>query len=344
MEAAQEHVFNGSCSDPCAFFPLAAFEGVAENSRLGFTRKNPAPHQGSAWSNSARALGIREVLLETRGRSRYTGKDRDAESGLDNFGARYNSSQVGRFMSPDPYNAGAFLDGPQTWNAYSYVVNNPLNATDPNGLDCVYTAGAEGNPNAGSLTIVHGDCVNKGGKDDGGVFVDNAENHPVQNSDVTLSNDGSLGLVSYRRTDGFTTGYACLGNCPSDSVQVNAAPPGTPTMSAAPYPGTLTPPPQITFKPPTTFWERLAVAAGCTVGLDAELMGPEIGPSNGNDKPESKLAEGKYKVPFMRGTPGRPPEMNKSGNSNAEAMNAAAGGAALVGNQQACLQNASGQR
>jgi len=274
----------------------------------------------------------------------FTGKDRDAESGLDNFGARYNSSQVGRFMSPDPYNAGAFLDGPQTWNAYSYVVNNPLNATDPNGLDCVYTAGAEGNPNAGSLTIVHGDCVNKGGKDDGGVFVDNAENHPVQNSDVTLSNDGSLGLVSYRRTDGFTTGYACLGNCPSDSVQVNAAPPGTPTMSAAPYPGTLTPPPQITFKPPTTFWERLAVAAGCTVGLDAELMGPEIGPSNGNDKPESKLAEGKYKVPFMRGTPGRPPEMNKSGNSNAEAMNAAAGGAALVGNQQACLQNASGQR
>jgi hypothetical protein len=41
-------------------------------------------------------------------------------------------------MFPDPYNAGAFLDGPQTWNAYSYVANNPLNAIDPNGLDCVY--------------------------------------------------------------------------------------------------------------------------------------------------------------------------------------------------------------
>lgn len=34
--------------------------------------------------------------------SRYTGKERDAESGLDNFGARYYGSSMGRFMSPDP--------------------------------------------------------------------------------------------------------------------------------------------------------------------------------------------------------------------------------------------------
>jgi putative transposase len=33
---------------------------------------------------------------------KFTGKERDSESGLDNFGARYNSSQYGRFMSPDP--------------------------------------------------------------------------------------------------------------------------------------------------------------------------------------------------------------------------------------------------
>jgi RHS repeat-associated protein len=31
-----------------------------------------------------------------------TAKERDSESGLDNFGARYNSSSMGRFMSPDP--------------------------------------------------------------------------------------------------------------------------------------------------------------------------------------------------------------------------------------------------
>ena len=32
----------------------------------------------------------------------FTGKQRDSESGLDNFGARYNASTIGRFMSPDP--------------------------------------------------------------------------------------------------------------------------------------------------------------------------------------------------------------------------------------------------
>jgi RHS repeat-associated protein len=135
MEAAQEHAFRGSCSDPCVFFPLAAFEGVAENSRQGFTRKNPAPHQGSAWSNSARALGIAGTLVETRVRSRYTGKERDAESGLDDFEARYYSSGLGRFMRPDPQNAGASPEEPQSWNAYAYAGNNPLNNTDPDGLN-----------------------------------------------------------------------------------------------------------------------------------------------------------------------------------------------------------------
>ncbi len=38
---------------------------------------------------------------------KFTGKERDSESGLDNFGARYDSSQYGRFMTPDPGNAGA---------------------------------------------------------------------------------------------------------------------------------------------------------------------------------------------------------------------------------------------
>ncbi len=69
----------------------------------------------------------------------FTGKERDPESGLDNFGARYDSSSMGRFMSPDP--AGMFavrLAYPQTLNRYSYVLNNRLSLADPLGLDCVY--------------------------------------------------------------------------------------------------------------------------------------------------------------------------------------------------------------
>jgi RHS repeat-associated protein len=64
---------------------------------------------------------------------RYTGKERDAESGLDNFEARYDASSLGRFMTPDPM--GGHLEDPQTLNRYAYVRNNPLSLTDPTGLD-----------------------------------------------------------------------------------------------------------------------------------------------------------------------------------------------------------------
>jgi RHS repeat-associated protein len=39
--------------------------------------------------------------VASRGGYKFTGKERDAESGLDNFGARYYGSSVGRFMTPD---------------------------------------------------------------------------------------------------------------------------------------------------------------------------------------------------------------------------------------------------
>lgn len=62
----------------------------------------------------------------------FTGKERDSETGLDNFGARYGGSSMGRFMSPDPL--GGKLIDPQTLNKYSYVRDNPINFTDPTGL------------------------------------------------------------------------------------------------------------------------------------------------------------------------------------------------------------------
>jgi RHS repeat-associated protein len=68
---------------------------------------------------------------------KFTGKERDTESGLDNFGARYNASTMGRFMTPDPM--GGHLEDPQTLNRYAYVRNNPLSLTDPTGLDSYLT-------------------------------------------------------------------------------------------------------------------------------------------------------------------------------------------------------------
>jgi RHS repeat-associated protein len=85
-------------------------------------------------------------------RSRSTGKERDAETGLDYFGARYMSSAQGRFTSPDP----TFLNiwkviSPQRWNLYGYATNNPLRYVDPDGQEAIavvypgYQVGVRGN-------------------------------------------------------------------------------------------------------------------------------------------------------------------------------------------------------
>ena len=66
-------------------------------------------------------------------RYQFTGKERDSESGLDNFGARYDSSNLGRWTSPDLPFADQNPDNPQSWNLYGYVRNNPLNSIDTNG-------------------------------------------------------------------------------------------------------------------------------------------------------------------------------------------------------------------
>lgn len=63
----------------------------------------------------------------------FTGKEWDAETGLDYFGARYLSASVGRFTSPDPLMASANTSNPQTWNRYAYVLGNPLAFVDVNG-------------------------------------------------------------------------------------------------------------------------------------------------------------------------------------------------------------------
>lgn len=73
-------------------------------------------------------------------RQRFTGQIRDDESGLDYFGARYFSSQQGRFMSPDLPFADQELWDPQSWNLYTYVNNRPLVAVDSTGTHDEYVS------------------------------------------------------------------------------------------------------------------------------------------------------------------------------------------------------------
>src|SRR2546429_3356157 len=79
--------------------------------------------------------GERPIISSSGNNYKFTGKERDSESGLDNLGARYYSSSMGRFMSPDPESFSGFDNqhDPQAWDAYAYSRNNPLNLTDPAG-------------------------------------------------------------------------------------------------------------------------------------------------------------------------------------------------------------------
>jgi RHS repeat-associated protein len=63
-------------------------------------------------------------------RFKFTGKERDAESGFDNFGARYYSSDLSVWLSVDPLS-----DKFPNQSAYSYVGNRPIIVIDPDGRD-----------------------------------------------------------------------------------------------------------------------------------------------------------------------------------------------------------------
>jgi|ERR1700727_1409353 RHS repeat-associated protein len=82
---------------------------------------------------------------------KFTGKERDSESGLDDFGARYYASTMGRFMKPDPNQTSGFehMRDPQSWNGYSIARNNPLVYVDPDGLN--YTVCDTNGKNCGRL-------------------------------------------------------------------------------------------------------------------------------------------------------------------------------------------------
>jgi RHS repeat-associated protein len=87
-------------------------------------------------------------------RQKFGSKERDNETGLDYFGARYFGNTQGRFTSVDPFSPIVDLDDendfvqylgqPQNWNRYAYVWNNPLTFIDPDGEEVyvvTYTTG-----------------------------------------------------------------------------------------------------------------------------------------------------------------------------------------------------------
>lgn len=71
-------------------------------------------------------------------RQKFTGYQKDTETGLDFAEARMYNNQHGRFTAVDPLLASGKSANPQTFNRFVYVLNNPLRLIDPSGLKPVY--------------------------------------------------------------------------------------------------------------------------------------------------------------------------------------------------------------
>ena len=103
-----------------------SFANVKRHDYLPFGEELPA---GTGGRTTAQGYAVGDGV-----RQQFTSKERDVETGLDYFGARYFTSMEGRFTSPDPLHASARPSAPQSWNRYTYVLNNPLKLVDPTGL------------------------------------------------------------------------------------------------------------------------------------------------------------------------------------------------------------------
>ena len=113
---------------------------------------------------------------------KFTGYERDSETGLDYAVSRYYSSRLGRFMSADPL--GGSLSDPQSLNRYAYVGNNPANFVDPSGLmrkPCISRDPAA--------------CINSWNQD-GGCTVDNVASDCSDPLFALEFDTGALTLVS----------------------------------------------------------------------------------------------------------------------------------------------------
>ena len=116
------------------------------NDHLGSTRKLTNTSGVVVYRAEYDPFG--QLLMETGSVSlnshKFTGYERDWATGLDNANARMFASLRGRFMQSDPVtqgcggNAPDILAGadkrlPESLNRYNYVVNDPVNRTDPGG-------------------------------------------------------------------------------------------------------------------------------------------------------------------------------------------------------------------
>jgi len=93
-------------------------------------------------------------------KNKFVGKEKDEETDLYYFGARYLDARTGRFIMPDPVGISELdLMNPQRLNRYVYGLNNPYRYVDPDGRLTVHIWNYQGKDIAwghASLTLEDG--------------------------------------------------------------------------------------------------------------------------------------------------------------------------------------------
>ncbi len=158
--------------------------------------------------------GFCRSAIDIGSRSMAAGKERDVDSGNDSFVARYYSSRVGRFMSPDPSGL-SYADpaNPQSFNLYAYAPSKP------SVLDCA-SGFAQRTSIAGGLNRLG--IGNNGGF--GGFLTGALGGNAASGIVDLLRNGGSLADIAFSGTRlGVPGASTRLGNGISGVVQDTAA-------------------------------------------------------------------------------------------------------------------------
>jgi RHS repeat-associated protein len=136
------HIFAGS-QQICTFEPTSPLNGGSDSNAVGYYYHEDNLNTSSTLSDSSGSqteVNVYYPFGRTQTASpqasfqvsrRFTGQVFDAESGLYYYNARYYDPELGRFTQPDT--AIPDLSNPQSYNRYSYVLNDPLRYTDPSG-------------------------------------------------------------------------------------------------------------------------------------------------------------------------------------------------------------------
>jgi len=241
--------WRGATGDPLAEFTVA---GAATNTYIFFSGRRIARYDNASGNVDfyfSDHLGTADVITNSLGsvseesdyypyggeivvsgstvnHYKFTGKERDSESGLDNFGKRYDSSSLGRFMTTDPVVITTErLMNPQQLNLYAYVANNPLRFIDPTGeiLQCVGNADSQKQCFA-DLQQIAGDAANRLSMDakTGVVGFDTKDLDLSKNAGAALVND----LVGSKNTFDFSVGPTIMtdkGPVRIDKISTNMA-------------------------------------------------------------------------------------------------------------------------